>query len=462
MPRPTSTPIPLPSPEIDALSGDRVTDLAIPAGPDPEDRGTSPKGTWALQRSQRSTGWYYQAVFGSGKDRVAVALGTLDEDRAAEALANLRVHGGRLLTVRPDGRRVMDNAAIKALALGAPLAVGDLDAVLAEVGARKLIEASDYGSMTLREFVEHVWRPVRMRTNAPSTWKTEWSGAWRAGILPVLGHLKLKQLDAHKWQMFLSTRDGKWSGRMQAWAQNAYRCALRYARKIGAIEREHEFEKIKGASKRTLQAGEALTPDEVRRLIEAANPCHRALFAYAFGQGLRPKEAVSLDWSHVFWDRGAVYVAGSKNAQAAATVCLTPAALPELKAWWEACGCPRSGPAFTWRGKPIRSWRQAFESTVERAGLNPDGKRRLIPYSARYTFATLAVVSGIHDAAVRKAMRHTYASRVLETVYQRLSEDQTREALSVFPTFGTPAQTTPAPSNVVALPKAKGKARKAS
>ena len=84
-------------------------------------------------------------------------------------------------------------------------------------------------------------------------------------------------------------------------------------------------------------------------------------------------------------------------------------------------------------GRPIKVWAKAWKTAVKKSGIDPDGSRRIMPYSARYTYATLAAVAGVPRAAVRAGMRHTNHSRILETVYERLRDEQVAEALAGFP-----------------------------
>lgn len=79
------------------------------------------------------------------------------------------------------------------------------EAVKAAEGAaaRRLIDAGQLAKLTLADFVEQVWAPVRSTENNPSTWKRESRGPWKA-ILPALGHVRMEQLDAARWSAFLS------------------------------------------------------------------------------------------------------------------------------------------------------------------------------------------------------------------------------------------------------------------
>lgn len=145
---------------------------------------------------------------------------------------------------------------------------------------------------------------------------------------------------------------------------------------------------------------------------------------------------MKIEWSHIRWEQGTVKIMGTKNKQAEAVVAITGAALPELLKWHEKCGKPASGPVFVYKGSPIKNWKEALRGCVERAGLDPDGTRKITPYSARYTYAPLGILAGVNDAAMRRGMRHAYASRVMETTYQRLSEAQLCASMSAFPSFG--------------------------
>lgn len=102
-------------------------------------------------------------------------------------------------------------------------------------------------------------------------------------------------------------------------------------------------------------------------------------------------------------------------------------------------GRPTEGFCFlSVHGKPLGRWQDQFNRAVEKAGLSKDAQgnpRKISPYSGRYTFATLSVMAGIPDGAVRSMMRHSTNSSMLEGIYQRLQVKQVAEAFAFFPTF---------------------------
>ncbi|MCB9763937.1 MAG: tyrosine-type recombinase/integrase [Alphaproteobacteria bacterium] len=310
--------------------------------------------------------------------------------------------------------------------------------ILAEVIAEKArTEASrleakgEYGEMTLQAFVERIYGPVRWTEHPKSEEREKWQ--WNR-IYDHLGAVKVKNLNLHRWTMFLMSQ-GTWSPRSKQICQVIYRGALKYAAEIGAIPEPHPFRSIKGGNKRYTPPGESLSAEEVALVLEAAStPMHRALFATAIGQGTRPGEVTTLDWSDVDWEGVRIRFRGAgKNLQAREWVPLTPLTRRELERHWLDMGEPEEGPVFMWKGKPFKSWRGSWKTAIKNSGIDPDGTRRLMPYSARYTYATLAAVAGVPRAAVRAGMRHSTSSRILETVYERLQDEQVANALEAFP-----------------------------
>lgn len=142
---------------------------------------------------------------------------------------------------------------------------------------------------------------------------------------------------------------------------------------------------------------------------------HRALFAFAFDEGGRPRESVSLDWSDVFLDaisERRVRIPGTKTATSDWIIPLWPSARKHLLEWWPACGRPTSGWVFTWRGKPYTgatTYRTALKTAARRAGITG---RRVFPYLTRHTFATNSLLGGADEHETALAMRHTNAKMV--------------------------------------------------
>lgn len=379
--------------------------------------------SWFFQRSQRpGKGWYVQAVEKVDSKAVrSLGLGYLDDDMQSWVRSNLAFWAGKLSSPRfNDDER-------KQMLLANPSYATEAEKVMEGAAAKRLVDEGQLAKLSLDDFVHQVWAQVRSTENNPSTWKREERGPWRA-ILPALGHVPMEKLDAPRWSAFLASKT-EWSGRTKALAQTAYRCCLRYAVEMGVVKEEHAFRIIKGSNQPTLATPDNLTDDEVRKLLDAAgSPMHRALYAFAFGQGCRPAEVVTIRWENVAWADSQVRISGTKTRRSDRRVPLLQLSGEELHRWWVACGKPVEGPVFVWRGEPIGEWTKGYRAALKRAGLKAPG-RRLVRYSARYTYSANRLLDGTPDSVAAETMGHSPGSRVNQRTYQKLRPEQVVKAL---------------------------------
>jgi len=126
---------------------------------------------------------------------------------------------------------------------------------------------------------------------------------------------------------------------------------------------------------------EIFTPDEMRRILLAANARILPLIAIGGFAGIRSAEILRLDWEDIKWDRGHIEIAGSKAKTAARR--LVPLT-DNLKAW-----------LATWRGETGK----IIAITDYAGALNDTGMKAKIPGGWR-----------------QNALRHSFISyRVAET-----------------------------------------------
>lgn len=392
---------------------------------------------WTLQRSRRARGWYFQAVHGLGKERVALTLGYLSdvEEAAARERIGSMAPPDELVSVAWDREGETPPPPSKAAQIAAArswlLDTSAQEALelleeTARAEAQRKIARGDYSGLTLREFRRDIWLPVRKREAAASTIRAE-EPYWKA-ILEQLGGIKMKELTLPRWSAFLASRTS-WGGRSQALAQNAYRQCLKYAMEIGAIKESHAFRAIKGSTKPTLPAAEPLTMEEVEAVLAAApSKMHRALFGFAIGEGLRPGEAVLLRWEDIDWGQQLVRIRGGKTDRSDAVIPLLPLAERPLRILWDKLGRPSQGRAFVWNGTPVKEWKKSWKTTCRNAGIT----RRVFPNLARHTFATLALASGANPESVRQMMRHAKHSTILEQAYLHMNPSQIRVGMEPF------------------------------
>ncbi|KEP66374.1 UNVERIFIED_CONTAM: site-specific recombinase, phage integrase family protein [Hammondia hammondi] len=296
---------------------------------------------------------------------------------------------------------------------------------------------------TLRVFIEKHFLPIREQEVGEHTRRVE-RGFWKS-ILEVLGDVAVSELSGVHWERYLKIlKKRNCSPRTQALHQVAYQAALRYGVHTGRLARSHDFRRIRGCTKRTMQS-EPLRATEVPRLLDAAGSVmHRSMFAVGIGIGLRPSELLQLHWEDIDWKNNIASIRGSKTAASRAAVPLTDLARRELFNWWEEEGSPASGLCFYAEGarrslpnkrgenngetketgkktkSPMRSFKKALHAAAKRAALEttPDGeRRRIFPYLLRHSFATLAATSNppVPLPVAQAVMRHTSSKMLLDT-----------------------------------------------
>lgn len=327
-------------------------------------------------------------------------------------LAQEKVRGFllKMAEARPEGQKPVDEVAV-------------VRTVQEIARAAKL--GGDPGEMPLKLYYESMWKAER-KAKRPKSWESE-ENRWDTYILPALGHVAVRDLDGPTFDAFITSfklKNGEEpAGYTRANVRGAYAALLTYAarkghRKGGA---KHEFYKLDGTTERKRPI-EALTLEEIDRILKAAsNPMHRALFAFAFDEGTRPKEVGRLDWKHVDFrctpkaPYGMVRIPGTKTELSEAVVPLYPMAREHLLAWHLKCGSPSNGQVFSWQGKTYEgqsTFRSALKRAARKAGIT--GKR-IFPNLARHTAATTAADAGVLPAQIALQLRHSDTTMVEET-----------------------------------------------
>lgn len=414
---------------------------------------------WTVQVARKG---YYQAVWGSGDDRVRVSLGALDAEQVESARKALTRGGEGLLRwakadiaafakdpqattdrvksdvaealrpgEEPDGEWTSSvSSVVKRWALDdAGKVVDSVVAGLHRAEVEGRIERREYGQLRLRDFFKDVWTPIRSKTR-PGSWKSE-ERYWRL-ILADLGDVRLDKLDMIRWDAFILAKP--WAARSKALCWNAYKQGLIYAKKVGAIKAVHECSPVEGS---TIPAGpppDVLTHEEIQKLLDATAckgksageaAANRALYAYIFGQGVGPKPARLLDWTDLSLVDGleTVHVRDTKNRHRDRYIPLVPMVARELRAWWERNGSPTSGLVFPDAG----DFKKGLKAAAKRAGF---GNRRIVPYSGRHSMASNMAGDGVPMAVTVQMMGGASGSTIAQKRYVHQGAEHLRESLS--------------------------------
>lgn len=187
----------------------------------------------------------------------------------------------------------------------------------------------------------------------------------------------------------------------------ALRGILKVSWKMGLLEDFYRLrEEIKNASGKPLHVGIELTKDEVRRLLEIAEPRDAALIAVLHGAGLRRIEASRL--SRKDYDGKYILAFGKRNKER--RVPLLPRDRPILDKWCATLPGDPKGPLLPRMrdGKPtkdkltVSSMNRILEALRKQSGI-----RRFSPHDFRRGFATSLLEAGVDISVVQDLMGHS-------------------------------------------------------
>lgn len=211
------------------------------------------------------------------------------------------------------------------------------------------------------------------------------------------------------------------------------------------------------------------TPEEVRKIIDTAEPHFvRALYLY-WNTGMRPGrvEMFSLKWADVSWSYNTIRITSArKGGPTWRDVPITEEFKEILQLWYEEDKRfvkddpkKRGGadvallPVVHYWGKPCKSMKRAWETAKQRANIT----RRLRMYDLRHAFATVTLQNGADLKSVSQLIGHSRPDTTLRA-YQHVPRKLHREAIALVPSLGQYPDNTPAsrPSKGLKSGKKKG------
>jgi integrase len=166
-----------------------------------------------------------------------------------------------------------------------------------------------------------------------------------------------------------------------------------------------------------------LTPEEARKLLDAASMPHVRLFILlALYTAGRPSSILDLVWSRVDMEAMRICLdnpSRDRTAKGRATVPLAPALVQHLI---QARSAALTEHVIEWAGQPLRSIKKGIGRTAERAGL-----KGVTPYVLRHTAAVWMAEAGVPMEEIAQFMGHTSPAVTFRT-YARYSPDYLRKA----------------------------------
>jgi integrase len=264
----------------------------------------------------------------------------------------------------------------------------------------------DAGTETLAEFVEEWWM-VYAGPNLERATLRVYAQLWNTHALPRLGELRLRDLTPQTVARFRAELEGAGVG------TEAIRKTMTMLQ--GVLQRAVEWGRVSSnAVKLTRKppkphrpAVQAIPPSLIeimRARLRAEGRLRDATLLVVLGYaGLRPQEALALEWRHVRERTLLVERALSdgqikalKNRRQPRTVSLLPPLIEDLDEWRDASAARPGAPLFAaasggfWRATDWRNWRKrVYRPTAQSVGI--DGAR---PYDLRHAFASLLIHEG--------------------------------------------------------------------
>jgi integrase len=264
----------------------------------------------------------------------------------------------------------------------------------------------DAGTETLAEFVEEWWL-VYAGPNLERATLRVYAQLWNSHGLPRLGQVRLRDLTPQSVARFRAELEGAGVG------TEAIRKTMTMLQ--GVLQRAVEWGRVPSNAvkltrkppKRHRPAVQAIPPsliEVMRARLRAEGRLRDATLLVVLGYaGLRPQEALALEWRHVRERTLLVERALSdgqlkalKNRRQPRTVSLLAPLIEDLDEWRDASAAGLTAPLFPsaaggfWLATDWRNWRKrVYRPTAQAVGI--DTAR---PYDLRHAFASLLIHEG--------------------------------------------------------------------
>lgn len=165
-----------------------------------------------------------------------------------------------------------------------------------------------------------------------------------------------------------------------------------------------------------------VTAEQARKLIDCAAPYLQEPIRFSLMTGVRLENCITLDWSQVrMQDRIIVFRTKSRKPGGKRHVVEMSEALLVMLA---NMGPKEHGRVFLRRGRPIKSWRGAWEGARKRAGLT-----HVRWHDLRHSFASWLVQDGVPIPVVRQLLGHQDIKTTLR--YAHWAPEAKRQAVEV-------------------------------
>lgn len=309
---------------------------------------------------------------------------------------------------------------------------GDAVTFSAEIRRRQqlgTLVSMDSGRITLLEYVNATWAPAYASDLALKT-RLHYAQLLNKHVLPQLGALELRAITSETIARWQADRLAAGYGRV----------AIRHAFDLlgSILQRAFESGQIQANPARAVRKAprprraevRPLPPATIEKMRAASNPRDATLISVLAYAGLRPGEALGLQWGDIrdqtILVERAVSLGEEKDTKTAAhrTVRLLAPLAADLKQWRLRSGRPSarqlvfpSADGAPWSQPAYQSWRRrAFRRALDGAGVE-----HARPYDLRHSFASLLLHEGRSVIYVARQLGHD--ARLTLTTYGHVMDE---------------------------------------
>lgn len=287
------------------------------------------------------------------------------------------------------------------------------------------------GSPTFHEFASD-WLEMKEPEVAPKT-AVGYRWALELHLLPVFARLRLDQIGVADIDRYKSAklREGALGPAQINKTTKLMAQILDRAMEYGVLPEGRNAARGKGRRLREPKPERVwIEPEQLPSLLEKASQQMRPLLATLAGAGLRPNEALALDWRDVNLATGTIRVGRAKTDAGSFRAVDLPGGLVDELATWRAQS-PHPGaadPVFVncgARRQKLRNVEVRIKTAVRHAnerlsrlGIEPMSQK-VTPYSLRRTYASVRYALGDDPVYIAEQIGHDDSGELSARVYAR-------------------------------------------
>jgi integrase len=287
----------------------------------------------------------------------------------------------------------------------------------------------DSGRATLDDYVRDTWAPAYMSSLALKT-QLHYEQLILKHVLPYLGPIELRQLTPDTIARWQADRLASGAGRVSVRQAFTVLGSILQRAFEGGLLQSNPARVVRKSRLPRRQEVRPLSPAEIEAMRAVSKPRDAALISVLGYAGLRPGEALGLQWRDIRQQtiliERAMSLGEEKDTKTTAhrTVRLLAPLAADLREWNLRSGRPDgrelifpSANETVWTLAAYQSWRRrAFDRAVAGAGLE-----HARPYDLRHSFASLLLHEGRSVIYVARQLGHD--ARLTLTTYGHVMDE---------------------------------------